>query len=251
MTSRPGYLKHIKRDAVFENEIILCKCGCETQIERYWKDTKGYWWERFYIRGHIRRGMKNSDKQKEVARNLATSPGWHEKVMKGVERRNSNPSWASSVSSETAKKRWQTTRKHELVDKIEVQCSYCKTISSINPGRKKFDLYFCNRKCSSAYHSGERNHNYTGRTQGGIYPSAWTEELKKRIRERDENRCVICAHTPERKKKRLHVHHIDENKENCKENNLVSLCNSCHRSVHFKTKQLPQKYIEMRYGSEA
>lgn len=246
MTSRSGYLKHIKRDAVFENEIISCKCGCETQIERYWKDTKGYWWERFYIRGHIRRGMKNSDHQKEVAKNIASSPGWHEKLMAGVEKRNSNPNWVSSVSSDTAKERWQTTRKGELVERVKETCFYCGKEAMINPLRKKYELYFCDRKCSSSYHSGERNHNYTGRN--GKYPDIWTPELKARILERDGGKCVVCGYVTRDDERKLHIHHIDEDKENCSDHNLVSLCNPCHISIHHDTKQLPQKYIDMRYG---
>lgn len=249
MTSRPGYLKHIKRDAVFENEIILCKCGCETQIERYWKDKRGYWWERFYIRGHIRRGMKNSEKQKEVAKNIAaTSPGWHEKVMKGVERRNSNPNWVDSVSSETAKERWQTTRKHELVEKVRVSCFYCGTEAMVNPLRKKYKLYFCNHECSGLYHSRENHPLYIGKPKQ--YPRTWKKSLKMKIIARDGGKCVICEQPP-KNNKNLPVHHIDENKENCDENNLVTLCPSCHKSVHFGTKHLPLRYIEMRYGSEA
>ena len=33
-------------------------------------------------------------------------------------------------------------------------------------------------------------------------------------------------------KEKLHVHHIDFNKENLDENNLVSLCRSCHITLH-------------------
>ena len=29
-------------------------------------------------------------------------------------------------------------------------------------------------------------------------------------------------------KRKLDVHHIDYNKQNCKENNLISLCQNCH-----------------------
>lgn len=48
--------------------------------------------------------------------------------------------------------------------------------------------------------------------------------LKKRIKERDNNTCQLCK----RFSYSLHIHHIDSNKGNNNENNLVSLCPQCH-----------------------
>lgn len=239
MPSRPGYLKHIKRDAEFENETILCKCGCGTQIERYWKDTKGYWWERFYIRGHIRRGMKNSEKQKEAARNLVTSPDWHKKLMKGIRERNSDASWIDSVSSASAAKRWVVRGKNH---RDIVTCSYCEKEIIKVKSDLVHRLSFCNRECSSLYHSKDNHPFYSGGIRG--YPREWKKSLKEKIIERDGGKCVICAHVPEYQN--LSVHHIDENKENCDDVNLVSLCRKCHRKVHNKTVALPEKYLSLR-----
>lgn len=51
--------------------------------------------------------------------------------------------------------------------------------------------------------------------------------IKRDIRRRDEDKCRICA-----KDYYLHVHHIDHDHTNNKESNLVTLCESCHVSVH-------------------
>lgn len=64
--------------------------------------------------------------------------------------------------------------------------------------------------------------------QGGIsfapYSSDWTKSLKKIIKERDRFTCQMCKIVPEI----LHIHHIDYDKMNCKTENLIALCGSCH-----------------------
>jgi len=60
------------------------------------------------------------------------------------------------------------------------------------------------------------------------YALEWTEELKKQIKKRDNYTCQKCRTI----KKELHIHHIDLNKLNCKENNLISLCAKCHTIIH-------------------
>jgi len=64
--------------------------------------------------------------------------------------------------------------------------------------------------------------------RGGIssYPPIFNEQLKKVVRECNDFICQICF--KKQKGKRLDVHHIDYDKDNCCLDNLVSLCHSCH-----------------------
>jgi len=78
-----------------------------------------------------------------------------------------------------------------------------------------------------------------GRERGGIshitYPADWTQTLKQSIRERDNYVCQECGiHQDELEgwNKRLDVHHIDYDKNNCNPTNLVSLCRSCHAKTN-------------------
>lgn len=57
------------------------------------------------------------------------------------------------------------------------------------------------------------------------YAQNWPE-ISKQIRERD-GCCVKCNSLD-----RLSVHHIDEDKANNDDRNLVTLCWPCHRKVH-------------------
>ncbi len=79
--------------------------------------------------------------------------------------------------------------------------------------------------------------------QGGIsfepYGIEFNEKLRAQIRGRDNYRCQECfRHQDELyykngNKYSLLVHHIDYDKKNNDESNLISLCNSCHSQTNF------------------
>jgi len=68
------------------------------------------------------------------------------------------------------------------------------------------------------------------------YPSEFDKHLKEKIRKRDNYTCQLCGITEEESinkyKRKLSVHHIDFNKKNNKEENLISLCISCNIKVN-------------------
>lgn len=87
------------------------------------------------------------------------------------------------------------------------------------------------------YHSKEFIREQSLRKGGSGIPGEYTEygpeftiELKAKIRKRDNYTCQECGkHESENNKnKNLEVHHIDSDKMNNDEENLISLCKSCH-----------------------
>lgn len=68
------------------------------------------------------------------------------------------------------------------------------------------------------------------------YPFQFNRQLKLKIRTRDKFKCQYCG-LHERKLtgfyKHLSIHHIDYNKQNCKENNLITLCAICNTLANF------------------
>ena len=54
-----------------------------------------------------------------------------------------------------------------------------------------------------------------------------------------------CKYTEEELGDTLHVHHIDYDKKNNNENNLISLCCSCHAQTNFKREDW-QEYFKNR-----
>jgi len=70
--------------------------------------------------------------------------------------------------------------------------------------------------------------------RGGLsylpYGTGWTSELRDSIRARDGYICQVC--NEKQKRKTFHVHHIDYDKENNNESNLITLCKSCHMKTN-------------------
>jgi len=77
--------------------------------------------------------------------------------------------------------------------------------------------------------TGEKHFAWNGGNK--VYGEHWTNELKEKIRERDYM-CFMCL----KREEKLDVHHIDYNPKNCKEDNLICLCRSCHCKTNFKRK---------------
>ena len=63
------------------------------------------------------------------------------------------------------------------------------------------------------------------------YPEWYNTEIRNSIRERDNHRCLLCKE--QGTNRTLVVHHIDYDKRNCKEHNLVALCIECHNRTNY------------------
>jgi hypothetical protein len=76
---------------------------------------------------------------------------------------------------------------------------------------------------------GEKNPAWRGGISFEPYCQKFNKELKEKIRERDERVCQLCGIKENGKK--LDVHHVHYDKENC-EPDLVALCRNCHVKIN-------------------
>jgi hypothetical protein len=78
---------------------------------------------------------------------------------------------------------------------------------------------------SAIWVAGSNNHRWcNGEYAPQVYDDNFTPELKKVVLDRDHYQCFVC----DKNDHRLHIHHIDYNKMNSVESNLVTLCARCH-----------------------
>jgi hypothetical protein len=92
-----------------------------------------------------------------------------------------------------------------------------------------------NQTCSNCYQKskdGKNNPNYIHGKGYAPYCSSFAQ-IRKQIRKRDNYVCKICGIKEINLNKNLCVHHIDYNKENNKNNNLILLCSQCHLRTNF------------------
>lgn len=79
---------------------------------------------------------------------------------------------------------------------------------------------------------GSNNPAWRGGLSFEPYGSEFNGYLKSKIRQRDNFACQLCGRPQSELPIPLNVHHIDYNKKNNEESNLISLCPSCNSKVN-------------------
>lgn len=84
------------------------------------------------------------------------------------------------------------------------------------------------KRCNKCWKKFNRGINHTSYIIGidREYPIEF-KSIRLKIRKRDNYICICC------KKYGNEVHHINYNKQNCQESNLITLCSKCHRKTNF------------------
>jgi len=94
----------------------------------------------------------------------------------------------------------------------------------------------------------QNNPNWQGGKSFEDYPPEFNDTLKLKIRKRDNYECQNCGMTEEEHiivyGSVLAVHHIDYNKQNCNEDNLIAVCNGCNARANFNRKIWQNFYKE-------
>jgi 5-methylcytosine-specific restriction endonuclease McrA len=115
--------------------------------------------------------------------------------------------------------------------RIKIKCSICgkEFISSKKHGlKRKTCSYKCMGLLAKTKNLLHNNPNWRGGKSFEPYPLGWNKTYKEQIRYRDGYRCQLCGCHEIECRVKLHVHHIDYEKNNLRPENLISLCNSCH-----------------------
>lgn len=208
----------------------LCACGCGGEIVlRSWHKWEG---TPSYIRGHHMRGIKLTEKwKKNIGKSIS---GWHKEVgfskltikkIKKANRERDN----SIIYTEQVRKNMSRIKKKQIKKNghsWEGKHHKKKTkelLRKINLGRKQSDSERENRSKSL---TGKRNPNWYGGVSFEIYPQEFNKKFKRKIREREGYKCLLCG-LKENGKKHC-VHHINYDKMDTTLENCCCLCDLCH-----------------------
>lgn len=82
------------------------------------------------------------------------------------------------------------------------------------------------------HRTGEDAPGWKGGVSSLDYPVDFNARLKRFIRERDNNTCQLCGRTKEAEGRELGVHHINYDKNDLFELNLITLCRGCNSKVN-------------------
>lgn len=159
--------------------------------------------------------------------------------------------------------------------KVKRVCEHCGRTFHFSPCYLKvagFRGMFCSTKCYAESRIGSKSPKHSKRLlgrkrpshskkmwrdgnpnwKGGIarlpYSYEFDDVLKKKIRRRDNYKCQLCGKSQKDElrqyKRRLSIHHIDYNKQNCKDSNLITLCGKCNSVVNFTRAQWARYFKE-------
>lgn len=141
---------------------------------------------------------------------------------------------------------------HPNAEGGEVECAWCGDDHYRSPSTMSASNHFCSVRCKgqhmSVHRTGENHPRFTG---GRVnYGEGWNYEKKELVRERDNRVCQSCGMTTIQHKlwcgRKLNVHHIqkardfDDAEKRNSADNLVALCNSCHKEWEKLTPLRPQ-----------
>ena len=129
---------------------------------------------------------------------------------------------------------------------------YAQGKPSWNKGKKLTEKHIERLRISHLGLNKKENHwNWKGGISRNPYPPEFHDELKLRIRVRDNFTCVLCCRTEREELEELNrvlcVNHIDFNKNNCVDDNLNTLCVRCNVKIN-REREYWADYFVKKYG---
>jgi len=91
----------------------------------------------------------------------------------------------------------------------------------------------------------EKHPNWRNGISFEPYKPEFNETLKEKIRNRDNYTCQNLDCENKQTKTKFPIHHIDYNKNNNNETNLITLCFSCHSKSNYKRKEWCNKLTKI------
>ena len=119
-----------------------------------------------------------------------------------------------------------------LVKWAILKCQFCGNEFKIKPFKLKTTSKFCSKECRNNARKGLFNPAWNGGSSFEPYGTEFNEELKEKIRRRDNYTCQIVGCEERQNGRKFPVHHRDYRKQNNEEYNLITLCHSHHSATN-------------------
>lgn len=180
----------------------------------------------------IQKGKGSKEERSRTTKRLWQDEEYREKMLKIMQsseyREKMSQSKKGFKHSEMTKKK-MSKRKQNMSDETKLKISKTNKRKGIKPpSRKGEKLSKEHRRKLSASQRGISRDEWDGYVSFEPYSHLFNEELKEVIRNRDRRYCQLCGKLEILNAKRLTVHHIDGDKMNSDEGNLIALCNACN-----------------------
>ena len=236
----------------------FCACGCGQKVHK--QPEKARW--NTYITGHNRRGCTNGENQRK-ATSLARkgiTPVISEEVER-ERRRKISMTMTGSIRTPEHRKHLSESLKKKFVEDPEYKEQRKRIgilLSAVNKGHVAWSkgltkenhpsLMSTSNKLKELYKDKDKCPAWLGGISFLPYSADFNSAKKHEIKKRDGYACRECGNKPHNTD--LHVHHIDYDKNNNEDNNLITLCNSCHGKTTIKNREIWKMYYKYKIGKE-
>ncbi len=148
----------------------------------------------------------------------------------------------SKRSNETKAKMsaWQKGKKKKPLTE-----EHKKNIGKALEGRVMYEEH---KAKMSAASNGSNSSQWLSGISHSPYSPKFNKQLRVKIRERDNHTCQLCGvekNVISKGEILMAVHHIDYDKTNCSEDNLITLCTSCNFKAN-GNREMWQQYFECK-----
>ena len=187
------------------------------------------------------------------------NPNWKERIKRfckqcgkqfeGLE----SDTWGTTYCSRSCFNKWYSQNKSGKNShrwrQIKVICKECGNEFTTYPARvnKHNRGKFCSKQCRAVWQSknihGENHPSWIDGRSFIPYCNKFNERLKEMVRTRDNRTCQLCSLTEKENGKKLDVHHIHYDKQNCYPD-LIALCCKCNLIVN---KRVLRGYYEQTF----
>ena len=172
------------------------------------------------------KGKKNVAKRPEVKEKLrknhwSKNPLYSKKIREIISKCHKGNTYTKGRSMPTKGKTYTEIYGETKAKQLKLLRSISMTRPKTQDEKRKMSL------AKKGKYKKEKNPAWKGGKSFEEYGEEWTNELKTKIRKRDKFVCQNCT------KNGFVIHHIDYNKKNNNEDNLITLCRHCHGLTGF------------------
>ncbi len=200
---------------------IFCKCGCGEEI--IIKKNHKYYYEYYGIPEYIQCHWNKSRCGENHPLYGKISPFFNHKHTEESKQKNREKHLGKLIGNNNPMKR----------PEVKIKFSGDLSPSKRPEVREKIRLSKL----------GNKNPAWNNGSSFNPYCYKFNNKLKEEIRKRDNNICQNCGKTEEKNGRKLDVHHIHYDKENCYPD-LITLCNSCNIKANFNRDYCEKHYVE-------
>jgi len=258
--------KLLKKDDIWFYKNHFCKCGCKNRI--HFKDYHSRYGIPDFIYGHQNKGINNAmygvqlfgknngfygkhhtkdfiKKMSEKTVSLKTRKKMS-KSHKGPKGSGKNNGFYGKHHNKAVCKLLSKAQT-ELWKDINYKKKQTEAMSKSQTG--KSNSFYGKRHTKKAKdkirkaNSGKNAPNWQGGISFKPYCEKFNNELKQAIRRRDHYTCQRCGKRQKKRGRRLSVHHVHFDKENCYPD-LIALCLRCNFIVNYRRNGSEKRFMK-------